>query len=52
MITQAELVGWEERDPPTAGDPRLERPYANSPRGALDRLRPREAETDEHSGTR
>jgi len=45
MITQAELVDWEERDPPKAGDPRLERPYTNSPRGALDRLRPQEAET-------
>lgn len=45
MIRQVELVEWEKLHPPSVGDPRLDRPYAASPRGALDLLRPQEAQT-------
>ncbi|MGZ3384770.1 MAG: hypothetical protein ACXVB5_07625 [Isosphaeraceae bacterium] len=41
MITQAELTDWEEHNPTSPGD----RPFENSPRGVLYRLRPQEAET-------
>lgn len=42
MIIQAELVQWEDENPAQPGDPRWARPYANSPRGMVDSLRPEE----------
>ncbi len=45
MIHQAELVHYEERHPPQPGDPVLQRPYENSPRAVIMRLRPEELKT-------
>jgi hypothetical protein len=45
MITQAELVVWEEQNPSGPGDPGSQRPYKNSPRAAILRLRPEEKRT-------
>jgi hypothetical protein len=46
MIDQADLAQWEESNPPQPGDPRLARPYWNSPRWAIDQsLRPKEKQT-------
>lgn len=51
MIQQAELARDEERNPPQPGDPRLARPYQNSPRWQIDQvLRPKEKRTREELG--
>jgi hypothetical protein len=50
MIRQAELVVWEEQHPPGPGDPRLQRPYENSPRAVVLRLRPEEKKTRDELG--
>ena len=45
MIRQAELVQFDESNPPQPGDPRLQRHYQNSPRWVIDTLRPEEQRT-------